>query len=247
MPARDIFLCHAHLDKVTHARPLVDALSRRGISCWVDEAELLPGASLIDAISDGLISAHFVVLLITENFLQRNWTQRELNAALSREIRTGSVVVIPILTVDHDTYARRYPLLEDKVYLNWVEGVESLADRIAALFAREPASEWHQDHPKDHVGLVWVRVLPSAGALGREHSMTLRWGPYIKDVKFTPQSQMPVSFLHHKTNYDLVTLHVHIEPASVVTFGQGTPPDKPPINIDEGWTRSAGGYFPGHL
>src|SRR5690242_9168175 len=74
----------AHLDQVTHARPLVDALGRRSVSCWVDEAELLPGVSLMDAISEGLTSAHFVVVLITENFLQRNWTQRELNAALSR-------------------------------------------------------------------------------------------------------------------------------------------------------------------
>lgn len=240
MPARDIFLCHADLDKVTHARPLADALGRRGVSCWVDEAELLPGVSLMDAIGEGLTSAHFIAVLITENFFQRDWAQRELKAALSREIRTGSVVVIPILTVDHDTYARRYPLLADKAYLNWDDGAESLADRIAALFAREPAPEWHKDHPRHHVGLVWVRVLPSAGALGREHSMTLRWGPYIKDVRFTPQSQTPVTFLHHKTNPDAVTLHVHIEPASIVTFGQGTPPDKPPVNIDEGWTRSAG-------
>jgi len=93
------------------------------------------------AISEGLTSAHFVAVLITENFLERNWTPRELNAALSREIRTGSVVVIPVLAVDHDTYARMYPLLEDKVYLSWAEGAEALADRTAALFARAPASE----------------------------------------------------------------------------------------------------------
>ena len=247
MPARDVFLCHAHLDKVTHARPLVEALSRRGVSCWVDEAELLPGVSLLDAISEGLTSANFVLVLVTEHFLQRNWTQRELNAALSREIRTGSVVVIPILAVDHDAYVQKFPLLEDKVYLDWSDGAESLAGRVAGLFAREPANEWHNDHPKEHVGLVWVRVLPSPGELGLEHSMTLRWGPYVREVEFTPQSEMPISFLHHKTNPDLVTLHVHIEPASIVTFGQGTPPDTPPINIDEGWTRSAGGHFPGHL
>jgi hypothetical protein len=247
MPARDVFVCHAHLDKVTHVRPLVDALSRRGVSCWVDEAELLPGVSLIEAINDGLATAQFVLVVITENFLQRNWTQRELNAALSREIRTGSVVVIPVLAVDHDTYVQRYPLLEDKVYLDWSQGVDSLSDRISALFSREPAAEWHNDHPQEHVGIVWVRVLPAPGALGREHSMTLRWGPYIKNLIFTPGSEMPISFLHHKTNPDLVTLHVHIEPASIVTFGQGIPPDHPPINIDEGWTRTAGGHFPGHL
>ena len=247
MPERDIFLCHAHLDKVTHARPLVAALNKRGISCWVDEAELLPGVSLIDAVNDGLATARFVLVIITENFLQRNWTQRELNAALSREIRMGTVVVIPILATDPDAYIKRYPLLEDKIYLGWSTGVESLADKIAGMFGREPATEWHHDHPRDHVGLVWVRVLPSTDMLGREHSMTLRWGPYIRQVRFTPQQAIPISFLHHKTNPDVVTLHVQIEPQSIVTFGQGVPPDQPPVNIDEGWTRTSGGNFPGHL
>jgi TIR domain len=87
-------MCHAHLDKMTHARPLVAALNKRGISCWLDEAEIFPGASLIDAINDGLATAQYVLVIITENFLQRNWTQRELNAALSREIRMGAVMTI---------------------------------------------------------------------------------------------------------------------------------------------------------
>lgn len=203
--------------------------------------------SLIDAINDGLATAQFVLVVITENFLQRNWTQRELNAALSREIRTGVVVVIPILATDRGVYIQRYPLLEDKIYLEWSAGVEALADRISSLFAREPTTEWHHDHPQEHVGLVWVRVLPAAKMLGREHTMTLRWGPYIRQVKFTPQLAVPISFLHHKTNPDVVTLHVQIEPEAVVTFGQGIPPDQPAVNIDEGWTRTSGGYFPGHL
>lgn len=223
MPARDIFICHAHLDKITYARPLVDALNKRGVSCWLDEAELLPGVSLIDAINDGLATAQFVLVVITENFLQRNWTQRELNAALSREIRMGIVVVIPILATDHDAYVQRYPLLEDKIYLEWSMGVKPLANRISSMFGREPATEWHHDHPSDHVGLVWIRVLPSADMLDREHIMTLRWGPYIKRVKFTPEQATPISFLHHKTNPDVVTLHVQIEPESIVTFGQGVP------------------------
>jgi len=151
------------------------------------------------------------------------------------------------LDTGRQAYVQRYPLLEDKIYLDWSDGVETLATRISDLFSREPATEWHHDHPQEYVGLVWVRVLPAAGTTGREYSMTLRWGPYIKHVKFWPQSAFPVSFLHHKTNPDLVTLHLHIEPESIVTFGQGIPPDQPALNIDEGWTRTSGGYFPGHL
>ena len=247
MPARDVFLCHAYVDKKTHVRPLADALARRAVSCWVDEAQIHPGESIIDAISEGIENAHFVLVLITENFIARNWTQKELNAALSREIRTGAVVVLPILAMDRETYLHKYPLLADKLYLDWSEGPEALADKVAARFGRQLHSEWHYSHPTDYVGLVWVRVLPQPKHLHQPYRLTLRWGPYIKQIELIPENEMPISFVHHKTNTDNIMLLASIEPASIVTFGQGPPPDLEAINIDEGWTRTAGGQWPGHL
>src|SRR2546421_3212159 len=247
MSGRDVFICHAHVDKATHAGPLNEALNMRGISCWVDEAQILPGESIVEKINDGLRSSRFVVVIITDEFLDRNWPQKELNAALSREIRTGEVVVVPLLATDRARYFDRYPLLEDKLFLDWRQGVSSLASHIAAFFPREPAPEWHCSHPQEYVGLIWARLIPGAGNVGRRHTMTLRWGPYIRTVDVTPESQSPISFMHHKTNPDSVILHASVDPPSVLTFGQGQPPDSNFLNIDEGWTRSAGGYWPGHL
>lgn len=247
MHARDVFLCHAGADKETHVYPLSQALARRAVSCWVDEAQIGPGDSIIDAISGGLERARYVLVLITKKFLARRWPQKELNAALSREITTGRVVVLPVLAVDRDTYSRRYPLLADKLYLDWEEGAESVAQQVAALFGREPAVEWHHKHPVKFTGLVWVRVLPRPENVGTPHRLTLRWGPYIKRVRIKFTGPSPISLLHHKTGTDDITLHASVKPASVVTFGQGPPPDPDFINIDEGWTRSAGGHWPGHL
>jgi len=54
MPIRDVFICHASADKETHARPLAAALLRRAISTWMDEAEIRPGGSILDAINEVL-------------------------------------------------------------------------------------------------------------------------------------------------------------------------------------------------
>jgi TIR domain len=247
MPIRDVFICHASSDKETHARPLAAALSRRAISTWMDEAEIRPGGSIIDAINEGLGLARFVTPIITEAFMARDWTRRELNAAFTLEMTARRVIVLPILAADRDLYFARYPLLADKLYLDWENGPERLADEVSQLFARAPQPEWHHQHPQEHVGIVWVTVLHEAHNVGVEHRLTLRWGPYIRNVHWTPPSVEPVSFVHHKINPDVVTLHASVDPPATVTFGQGQPPRGHAINIDEGWTRSAGGEWPGHL
>lgn len=247
MSGRDVFICHAHSDKVTHARPLSEALTKRGLSCWIDEAQILPGESIVDKVNEGLRSSRFVVVVITKEFLDRGWPQKEMNAALSREIRTGDVIVVPVLCTDRDLYFEAYPLLEDKLFLDWQTGVDAIADHIAAFFPRRPAFEWHCSHPTDYVGLIWVRLRPSEENVGQLHKITLRWGPYIKHVELTPVTSDPISLVHHKTNNDSVILHASVNPSSVITFGQGPPPDDDSHNIDEGWTRTAGGHWPGHL
>lgn len=240
MRGRDVFICHAGTDKVSHGRPLYRELNQRGLSCWIDEAEIRPGDSIIEKVGVGLTSSRYVLVIVTENFLGRSWTETELNAALSREIRTGVTAVVAVLDVDPEKFAERYPLLAHKLYVKWSDGLESLADQVNSLFSREPAPEWHCDHPRDHVGMVWVRVVPAAENAGAPHKIVLRWGQYHRPVEI-PASAVPTSMAHHKTKPDSVTLHVSVTPSAILTFGCGTPPDGGYLNIDEGWTRSSSG------
>jgi TIR domain len=241
VPARDVFLCHASGDKQRYARPLAKALARRAVSCWIDEAEIEIGDSIIDAVNTGLRLSHFVLVIITEESLSRRWPQRELNAALYKEMISGRTVVLPVLAISPARWIEEYPLLADKLFLKWSEGLESLAEAIAQLFKRTPTKEWAHNHPRDYRGLIWVRCTPATWE-EKNAILTLRWGPYVKTVPLTFSEGMPVSLLHHKTNNDSVTLHASIEPASIVTFGVGPAPDVGRFaeNIDEGWTRAAG-------
>lgn len=244
---RDVFLCHANSDKKTYVQPLIDAFSKHAISCWVDEAQINPGDSIIEAISEGLVSSRYVVVLITPEFLERRWTQKELNSALSREIRTGIPTVIPILAIPQNEFSKRYPLLADKLYLAWERGTDHIASAISERFARIPHNDWYFTYPTEYVGLIWIRITLKEENVSINHDLELRWGPYIKRFKFDPDGNYSVSLVLHKTNRDNIILHLNIEPAGIATFGEGSAPDREAVNIDEGWTRSAGGQWPGHL
>ncbi|MGH9089758.1 MAG: toll/interleukin-1 receptor domain-containing protein [Acidimicrobiales bacterium] len=242
MASRDVFICHASADKKTVVEPLASALSRRSVSCWVDQAEIKAGESIIDAIEDGIRLSTFVVVIVTEPFLDRPWPRKEMNAAFAREVRLNSTVIIPVLDVSQERWEESAPLQADKKCLAWSDGVEAVADGIAKRFDRTPAIDWAHNHPERWVGLVWLRVNAPDMADGDSLDLTLRWGPYLRRLTYTRTNDGPRSFVHHKTNADSVTLHVHCSHPAIVTFGTGAAPDPVPNaeNIDEWWTRAAG-------
>jgi hypothetical protein len=57
-----------------------------------------------------------------------------------------------------------------------------------------------------------LSVLHQPANASAQHRLTLRWGAYIRHVEWTPGGVAPISFIHHKTNPDLVTLHASVEP-----------------------------------
>jgi TIR domain-containing protein len=240
---RDLFIAHAFHDKDAYVRPLAAALGRHAVSCWIDDAQIGPGASLIDAMNLGLRTSRYVAVVITERFLASSWAPRELNAALQLEVRLGETKVLPIVAVPQEKI-EHYPLLLDKRWLAWSQGAGVIAEEIAKLFSRSAASDWHVDPPESYVGRFWARATTGPTGMEQPHSFTFRWGPYIRRVSVDLLGPEPLSMLFHKTNPDRVTLHVEAAPSAILTFGMGDPPDADPLVIDEGWERSAGWNFP---
>jgi TIR domain len=77
---RDVFVSHAFEDKDEIARQLVEALVARGISVWFDEYELRLGDSIRKKIEQGLRDSRHGLIIMTKNFFNREWTQKELSA-----------------------------------------------------------------------------------------------------------------------------------------------------------------------
>lgn len=131
---KDIFLCHASEDKANVVRPLSQALIDANISCWLDEAEIYWGDSITKKINHGLANSRFVIVVLSEAFLSKNWPKYELNAMLNIEASSGEVKLLPLL-VGSNQVLQKLPLLNDKLYLVWNNNstpiVQALAQRLS--------------------------------------------------------------------------------------------------------------------
>ena len=91
-----VFLSHSSKDKF-FARKLAEGLTNRGVTVWIDEAELRIGDSLIDKISGAIQESDYVAAVLSHNSVSSNWVQKELQLAMTKEIGGKQVVVLPIM------------------------------------------------------------------------------------------------------------------------------------------------------
>ncbi|MFG1690715.1 toll/interleukin-1 receptor domain-containing protein [Gemmatimonadota bacterium] len=80
------FISYSHEDEV-FARGLHDQLQGRGIRCWLDEHELLPGDDLKDMVDRGIRIWDKVLLCCSEASLTSWWVDKEIELALRKEER----------------------------------------------------------------------------------------------------------------------------------------------------------------
>ena len=82
--AYDVFISHAGEDKDEVARPLAFALRELGLSVWYDEFELRIGDNLRRSIDDGIANSRFGVVILSEHFFAKQWSQYELDGMVTR-------------------------------------------------------------------------------------------------------------------------------------------------------------------
>lgn len=130
----DVFISHASEDKDAVARPLRDALTRLGITVWLDEAQMRIGHSLRRKIDDGIRSSRFGVVVLSEEFFRKGWTNHDLDGLVTRTV-AGEQSLLPIW---HDLSADQVrafsPSLADKVAMSTDEfSIEDIAEQIAEV------------------------------------------------------------------------------------------------------------------
>ena len=111
----DVFISHASEDKNTFVRPFAQALDQLGVKVWYDEFTLRPGDSLSTSIDKGLARSRFGLVVISESFIGKQWTERELQGLVAGTI-AGETTILPIwLGVSHKTVYQFSPPLSDTV------------------------------------------------------------------------------------------------------------------------------------
>ena len=232
VPQRDVFICHASADKAAIIREFVDQLAQREITYWLDEAELTWGHSLLGAISTGLENSRFVIVFLTDAFIARRWPEAELRAALSREISSGAVRVLPIMVLEPETVLTRHPFLRDKKWMSWNDGAASIVDRLERQLGRTFQSSWTFAHPAWFRGDVWLRVLPRLENIGQRHAYRIAWGRWEREGEHTFHAPDAVILAFRKiAEGESYPIHFAISPPAFVTSGRGAPI----VHVNKGW------------
>lgn len=91
----DIFISHASEDKEDIVRPLANALQAQGLHVWYDEFTLRIGDSLRRKIDQGLANSRIGLVVLSQSFINKGWTNYELDGIVSRSV-TGEQVLLPI-------------------------------------------------------------------------------------------------------------------------------------------------------
>jgi len=130
----DVFISHASEDKVAVAIPLAEALQERGVSAWLDKAELRIGESLRRRIDQGLSASRFAVVVLSPAYFAKGWPQYELDGILSLSV-AGKQSLLPIWhDLNHAGVAAKSPSLADKLARSTADTeIQAIADEIAEL------------------------------------------------------------------------------------------------------------------
>lgn len=96
---RDVFLSHSSVDK-PRVRRLAEALENRGVSVWLDEREILPGASIPLALEEGIEASRVMVLCLSPAFLQSDWAKFERSAMSFTDPANAQRTLLPLLFAD---------------------------------------------------------------------------------------------------------------------------------------------------
>ena len=147
----DFFISHASEDKDDIARPLYKALEKEHYQVWFDENSLSFADSLLSSIDKGLSKSRFGIVILSPNFLKKNWTQAELNALAAIEFYDGKKVILPLLhKLTYEDIRRYSPILAGKVLVSTEKGLKHVVSEIAKAY--------NKDREEDEMSIHWERI-----------------------------------------------------------------------------------------
>lgn len=135
LPEYDVFISHANKDKEELIEELYHSLDMLGIKIFYDKESLEWGDNWKERILNGVKKAEFAIIVISENFFDREWTEKELSEFLNRQNRNGQKLILPIVhNISMKQLQEKYPNVAD---IQALDSKKYTCDQIALLFAKQ--------------------------------------------------------------------------------------------------------------
>jgi TIR domain-containing protein len=236
----DVFISHASEDKPRIA-PLLKAFDNFSITYWIDAADIGWGERWLERIREGLLSTNIVVVIVTDEFIRKQWTKYELALASEQE-KAGALRLLPLVDVDQSTLEREFPSLAAKNYLKLSVPASAVAERVGELLGRRFDRYWTHHHQPQYSGRVWIKLRAKQENNNAKHRYTISWGPWYRGGSVVCRSSEAVALMHSKGTDGLsLPLVFEVEPECYVTFGEGDPKVPTVVNINNFWIAAKNG------
>lgn len=169
----DAFISHAVEDKLAIANDLCRGLEDAGLKVWYSGIELGTGDSINKKILEGLHASRYGIVILSKNYLTKNWTMKELYLLMSKE-QQGHKVILPILyDVTAEDLAAKDIDLADRFALRAEKGVDNLVEYLVAEINKSKREEAQQAIRKGR--RRWLVALGAAVVLSGGAYTGTRW------------------------------------------------------------------------
>ncbi|RIK82022.1 hypothetical protein DCC62_00885 [candidate division KSB1 bacterium] len=106
-----IFLSYSHAD-APFVHRLHGDLTKRGLTVWIDETSIPPGAVMSEKIVEGINNCAYFIVTLSAEAVQSAWVRQECAMAVARSCQGHGCALIPLLRRDCEIplsfQARRY-------------------------------------------------------------------------------------------------------------------------------------------
>lgn len=197
----DLFICHASEDKDSFVRPLAEALQKENVEVWYDEFSLKLGDSIRRSIDKGLSQSRFGVVVLSQVFFSKQWTQYELDGLVEREIAGKSNIILLIWhEIEYKTVVLHSPSLANRKAVITNKGLDNSIKEILKVIhpqgsplivARDLVLEWGLNSPVI-TDAFWLNVIeasnrsPAYGVIVPENAIWGRWSFPLPDKEGSP-------------------------------------------------------------